>query len=69
MEEVMSKLVQWATKLMLCLPLPQQHEVQLMDGPHFWRDTLTLHICRFDAPETLETQLSCIQRDLGSLRW
>ena len=74
--EVMSKLVQWASKLMPCLPHSQQHEVQPMDDLHLLAGRPHVpHRCRLDVLGPLETQLSChptidsAPQGLETLQW
>ena len=70
-----TELAMWVPMLNSCLLPLERLEAPLVDGQHLKAGFLrALHLCRLDALETLETQLSCHptvssgSRDLGTLR-
>ena len=72
----MSQVAMWVSMLRSCLLPLELLEAPLVDGQHPMAGFLRApYLCRLDAPETLETQLSCHpaigygSRDLGTLLW
>ena len=75
-EDLMSQVAMWVSMRRSCLLPVERLETPLLDGQHLMAEFLRApHLCRLDAPGTVETQPSCHPAvvsqspDLGTLRW